>query len=180
MPTLQNINPVAEINPGLAAGAEIDETGQYRYHLWRTWSLAPLTKHRITWIMLNPSTADGFKNDATLRQIIALSKIWGFIGLDVFNMFALRSTDPRGLLTHHDPVGPLNDQRLRIASTSDVVVLAWGAWGSKFPQRVNAIHDLLSSGYTSKYSQVMCLGFTKSGQPVHPLRLPHNTPLVPY
>lgn len=155
----------------MVRGAEFDPTGHYRYHLWRIWDL---NKLRITWIMLNPSTADGQKDDATIRRVIGFSKLWGFGGADIFNIFALKSTDPHALLRHGSPIGPANDFKLRVASTKTEIIAAWGSWGDRFPDRVKELRQILFN------SNVYCLGRTKNGQPLHPLRLPNNTSRIKY
>ena len=54
-----------------AAGAMISADGQYRYRLWRTWDPS---LHKLVWVMLNPSTADGQTDDPTIRRCISVAK----------------------------------------------------------------------------------------------------------
>ena len=76
------------------SGAVISQDQLYRYFLWRRWG----TGRVITWLMLNPSTADANTNDATIRKCIGFAKRWGYDGIHVLNLFALRSRDPLCLL----------------------------------------------------------------------------------
>lgn len=145
------------------SGAVID--GPYRYDLWRTWN--PVEQPSIcAWVMLNPSTADASEDDPTIRRCVAYSKAWGYDGLVVRNLFALRATDPRELLTAADPVGPENDLWLseRLADVARVVV-AWGT--GRYPrlggERWRHVADLLAP------HRPVCLRPAKDGQPVHPL-----------
>ena len=59
--------------------------------------------------MLNPSTADEHVLDPTVKKCVKWAKQWGFGALDVCNIFAWRSTDPKLLYNLKDPVGPEND-----------------------------------------------------------------------
>jgi len=52
----------------LAAGATFDPSKVYRYHLWRDWTPPPDAPRRLCWIMLNPSTADDWTDDPTIRR----------------------------------------------------------------------------------------------------------------
>ena len=96
--------------------------GEYRYLLWRTWDVS---RPRLLWVLLNPSTADGRTDDPTLRRSISFSRDWQYGGLEIVNLFALRSRHPRDLFMAADPVGNKNDQYLVAAVTRDVdIVLA--------------------------------------------------------
>lgn len=131
----------------------------------------------VTFIGLNPSRADELDDDATIRRCIVFAKDWGLDGLLMVNLFALRSTDPKGLLAPGiDPIGPRNDQAiLACARRSQLVIAAWGAPGG-YLDRDQAVLALLG-----KYRiPVHCLGVTAAGRPRHPLRLPANTTPVPF
>jgi hypothetical protein len=143
-------------------GASFDPTERYRYRLWRT--VDPEQRRRILWIMLNPSTADVVKDDPTIRRVLDFSGSWGFGRVEVVNLYALRSTDPRALWSAADPVGPHNDAAiLAAAREADVVMGAWGAHAK--PARVAWVGNLvLGVGVT-----LACLGTTKNGMPRHPL-----------
>jgi hypothetical protein len=159
------------------ADAVMSPCKKYRYELTRGWDSA---KPVDCWIMLNPSTADAFADDSTIRRCINFSLAWGAGGIIVVNLFALRSTDPRAL--HADPagaVGPWND-RVLLADGSDYVrnnvghyIAAWGVHGS-LAGRDRAVTKLLAG------RRVECLGLTKSGKPRHPLYVPGAAKLVPF
>lgn len=152
-------------------GARFSDCRTYRYTLWRVWDdEGP----KLNVIGLNPSTADENVDDPTIRRCIAFGKRWGFGRLVMTNLFAYRSTDPRGLATVEDPVGPDNDQWLREqAYDAAYVVAAWGAHPLAVA-RSKAVRPLLE-----RYA-VMCLGITRDGAPKHPLYLPKATQPVTY
>lgn len=140
----------------------------YRYELRRVWDPSLPT---VGWIMLNPSTATETVNDPTVRRCIGFTRDWGYGGLTVRNIFALRSTDPKALKGHPDPVGPDNDEHLaRGAASEDAwTICAWGAHGS-LNGRDREVMDLLSESG----AVVHHLGLTKLGAPRHPLYLPRT------
>jgi len=150
--------------------ASISDDGTYRWELHRRWaSECPV----VLWVMLNPSTADGDKDDATLRRCIAFSTDWGFAGLAVANLFALRARHPGRLTQHADPVGKHNDTSLaRLSATADLVVAAWGSHPMA-RSRLGGISTLLGAN-------VKCLGLTGLGQPRHPLYLSRQSRLEPW
>lgn len=152
-------------------GAEIDLAGTYRYSLWREWNLdAP----RISFVMLNPSTADATANDPTIRRCISFAQSWGYGSLEVVNLFAYRATNPNTLLRAADPIGPENDRHLLAASQrAQTVILAWGNWGT-LHSRNRAIISLLSV-----QKNIYCLGRTQAGHPRHPLYVKGNMTPVP-
>lgn len=144
-------------------GADISPCGLYRYSLWREWDDRLL---RCVFVGLNPSTADGERDDPTIRRCIRFARDWGFGGLWMANLYAYRATDPR-VLTEAvgagiDPVGPTNDQTLlTLAQNAGCTVAAWGAWHGPDPHRPAAVMDLIGG--------LHILGLTKKGEPRHPL-----------
>lgn len=170
-------------------GAMVSACGKYRYELWREWRG---THDRKNWrwygtkdgagaemgtpksclfIMLNPSTADGEKDDATIRRCVGFAKSWNYERLEVVNLFAFRTRYPKELLVlHHDadPVGHLNQERVEMAANdAGMIVCAWGTNGNHIGQ------DETVLGWVDRHiNKVYALGLTKDGQPRHPLYLP--------
>lgn len=121
--------------------------------------------------MLNPSTADADVDDATIRKCIGFSDRWGYKGIDVINLFALRSTDPKELYTSLDPIGPRNPEFMRkLIPEAALVVAAWGNHGAFVGQGDFVRRDTERPIY--------CLGTTAGGEPRHPGRIGYDTPLV--
>lgn len=149
-------------------GAVISEDGRYRYSLWRAWdrSLEPLT-----FVMLNPSTADANVDDPTIRRCIGFAKRDGFGGVRVVNLYAFRATQPKDMFRAIDPVGPLNNDYFNFG-TAATVIAAWGAHAR--PNRVRDVMRLL------RERTVYCLGTTKDGSPRHPLYVRADQPLIPF
>jgi hypothetical protein len=76
---------------------------------------------------LNPSTADETSDDPTIRRCIAFAKSWGYSALCMTNLFAYRATDPKIMKKAQYPVGPDNDDYLKMLSAgAGVVIAAWG------------------------------------------------------
>ncbi|MFA5385949.1 MAG: DUF1643 domain-containing protein [Eubacteriales bacterium] len=145
-------------------GAIIDNTGDYRYSLWRIWDE---TKPKITFIMLNGSTADAEQDDPTLRRCIGYAKAWGFGSLEVVNLFGYRTTFPTELKKAADPVGAENDSYiLKAIKGASMVVVAWGSNGS-FKKQDKYVLGLLKNNCVEPY----CIDVSKDGHPKHPLYL---------
>lgn len=156
--------------------------GEYRWWLERDWWERDAERGEVdllTFVMLNPSTADAELDDPTIRRCIGFAKREGAQRLHVLNLFALRSTDPAALLTHPDPVGIANDALLVDAAkhhTRFKTVVAWGAHKMVTPDRVKILTDSAGEAGTTLW----CLGVTKSGAPRHPLYVRGDQPLVPF
>ena len=154
------------------SGAVFDETGAYRYLLWRDFAPDP-TDHCL-WILLNPSTATADEDDPTIRRCQTFTKLWGFDSCRVVNIFAWRSTDPHVLPELADPIGPDNNAWIsREVAAAKHIVCAWGAHGS-LHDRSTEVREILG-----EYER-WCFGRTKSGEPLHPLYLPNTSPLVKF
>ncbi len=140
----------------------------YRYTLLRDFGMQG---PQLTAVMLNPSTADATKDDPTIRRLIGFAKSWRMGSLLVLNLFAIRATDPRNMLSADDPVGPLNDQAiqhaLQVAKDEDRAVLAaWGAHGGHRQRDFHVLHKLVEG------VRWECLGTPHQRHPKHPLYVP--------
>jgi hypothetical protein len=133
------------------------------------------------WVMLNPSIADARKDDNTIRRVINFSAMWGFGALVVVNLYAFRSTDPRGLMYQPDPIGPENQNHIRQhAMTTSRVVCAWGCKAKRSRvQDVVVELRLIRQGCCGS-NALYCLGTSKDDHPLHPLRLRKDTELREY
>lgn len=146
---------------------------KYRYVLGRMWD--PSRPLELTWCMMNPSTADGTKDDPTIRRCIEFSKAWGYGGFAVVNLFAYRSPKPVDLLSVDDPVGPDNDLFWGHYMTKyHSVVAAWGSNARRLGQlsddRISLLHDIAGNN-------LWCFGMTGNGNPLHPLYIAGDRPL---
>lgn len=155
--------------------ALVSDCGCYRYRLIRKWRDGPI----LVWVMLNPSTADADKDDATIRRVRGFTKREGYDGFVVVNVWALRATDPKDLHQRRATSEPENIAHVKRAVRGRDVVVAWGvnvrggpAWGAL------ALADIYLALQSA--ADVRCLGLTKGGEPRHPLRLRRDTPLVPW
>ena len=171
--------PETAINPPgywRSAPATFSPDQLYRYSLHRTGGDKEAQEEgnkRVTFIMLNPSTADAKKNDPTIRRVMGFNDRWHGSDLYVGNIFAYRSTDPKGLRGVTDPIGEDNEQVLReMVQETDTLILAWGTHGH-YRNRGQAIMDMV----LKERGSYRCFGFTTNGQPKHPLMLPYGQPI---
>lgn len=162
--------------------ADVSECGEYRYSLTRRWDIAfPL----LTFLMLNPSTADAEEDDQTIRKCIGFARSWGYGGIDVVNLYAFRSTDPKQLVAQQslgkDIVGPGNndvifDAMRRAADASTQLVCAWGSIRTGRPRTIETrVVNVKSMARTAGVT-LQCIGRTKDGDPRHPLMVAYNVP----
>jgi hypothetical protein len=167
-------------NPVTGGEACFSDDAIYRYRLVRPFYVPKMDLfepkpardgRRCLFVMLNPSTADAFFEDPTIRRCMSFARSWGFDILEVVNLFALRSTDPHTLYEHADPIGPDNDGQIAEAiARSDLVIAAWGAHGKIRERNKHVLaaicktHDV----HALKVSQ-------KTKAPYHPLYLAADT-----
>lgn len=135
--------------------------------LGRRWGEGP----GLVFVMLNPSTADAERDDATIRKCMSYARRWGYFRIIVVNLFAFRATDPKDLRAAmtlgEDVVGPLNDTVIRgVVAGAEWVICAWGAapWAT---DRAEAVADLIFN--RKPHVAIHALAYAKNGAPVHPL-----------
>lgn len=149
----------------LAGSACFSPCGGYRWWLERRWDpQAP----PLLFIGLNPSCADGQRDDPTLRRLQALARSWGYGRLEVLNLFARIAASPAVLRRCIDPVGVENDrwleQRLRLLPAVGALWLGWGNGGS-WRGRDRAVLERLAPLALPQ----LVIGLTAQRQPRHPL-----------
>jgi hypothetical protein len=151
-------------------GADFSRDRVYRYRLWRTFESGEGT---VTFIGLNPSTADETNNDPTVRRCMGFAYRWDFQRFVMLNIFGFRSTDPRPLTTMSNPTGPENDEWIQlVVGEASLVVAAWGNQGS-IQRRGAFVRQSLDS------HALHHLGLTVMGYPRHPLYVRGDTqPIV--
>lgn len=144
---------------------------QYRYALWREWDM--INSSYAMFVGLNPSTADEFSDDPTIRRCVDFAKRWGYGALCMTNLFAFRATEPEQMKIQADPIGAENDANLiALAGDAGVVIASWGVHGSH-RQRDDKVKRLLAG-------KLFCLAISKEGLPRHPLYLPKTCKPQPF
>ena len=155
------------------ATATLSDCGRYRYLLERHWG----NGSACLFVGLNPSIATAETDDATTRKCAVLAKTWGFAGMTMANLFAVRCRYPQILSTHRDPVGPENDRFLaHTIQQAQSVIAMWGNHGLKS-------YGLLTrrdKHVLSLRDDWQCVGITKQGAPRHPLYVGANSRLFSY
>lgn len=151
---------------------------QYRYLLTRYINDVEEQK-TVLFICLNPSKADEYRDDLTVKKCQKWAKTWGFNRLLLANIFAYKATDPQILYgLEKDPISqpknPLenNFQLARAIEYADRIVVAWGVHGAHLDRGLEVLQLISRIGKTA-----YCFGLTIGGYPKHPSRLAYATPL---
>ena len=178
------------------SGARISGDGLYRYKLWREWRGTHDPKHwrwfgekdgvgqelgeplSVLFVMLNPSTADGEQDDATIRKCVGFAKRWNYERMEVANLFAYRATKPTDLFAAKakgtDVIGWQNCECVQdLVTDAGLIVCAWGAHAAGHEFHVEEVRGWLDP------KKQFHLGLTREGHPRHPLYVPFDTPLRP-
>ena len=127
--------------------AIISDCGKYRYELHREWDK---DKGKVLFIMLNPSTADGEKDDLTTIRCINFAKKWGYGGLMIGNIYPFRAKRPKDLRKWTNNCGREEYKALfenmdyvkDMAKQADITVCAWGGNHKGIPEWINNIPNL--------------------------------------
>lgn len=165
-------------NPGDPTDVPVERTTpgpSYRYWLARD---VPGTGGILGWLMLNPSTADDRADDPTIRRCKGFTAHNGYSGIRVANLYPLRATDPSRLhrATEAERLGDAVEADAairRLCVEADVVVLAWGAEGRRYRERVGVAWALVrQSGKPIRVVEQLA-----DGTPRHPLMAAYG-PLI--
>lgn len=145
----------------------------YRYALTRIWN--PQGR-RVTFVLLNPSTATEVQNDPTVERCERRARALGYGAFRVCNIFAFRATDPKVMRAHPDPIGPANDAAiLEGADWAEAVICAWGTHGAHLDRGIAVEALLRASG-----RPLFHLGLSLAGHPRHPLYIGYDRQPEPW
>lgn len=159
---------------------------KYRYLLRRIWNE---DLPQVTFVMLNPSTAGKEKNDPTINICINLAKSWNYGSLEVVNLFAYITPQPKELneaLKKGDDIVGHNNNLYILSATkrAESIIVAWGAGldnssaKSAKKYRVEEVLSLISC------KKLYCLvdgisdDLTKNGHPRHPSPHDKSKPII--
>lgn len=147
-------------------GAKFSSKGYHRLVLWRVWKRS---KGLVCFIGLNPSTADGIEDDATIRRLIGFTKRWGYGGFYIVNLFSKVGTKFATVKFSNNLIIKNYDKLIeKYARKSNIVCLMYGDKGTH-RNRNEEVYNLLKSFTFDIY----CFKVTKKGNPGHPLYLPN-------
>lgn len=150
------------------SGAIFSPCRKYRYLLWRELGQGEGT---LTFLCCNGSTAGERRGDPTVSRGMKRASLLGFRRFVMINLFGFMSTDPDGLLTVEDPVGPENDAYiLEGAKQATMLACGWGSISPLIPARAAHVVAMLQSAGVKLHA----LQVNKDGQPGHPLYLGYH------
>lgn len=133
--------------------------GLYRYQLSRIWDES---KRLAMCIGLNPSKANGEKDDPTIRLLTRVLQYQGYGGFIMVNLYAWITPHPKELFSVANSLGD-NDQHIAAAalSTQDQI-FCWGNFKGI---------DYRAKKMMQQFPDALCFGKTSTGSPWHPLAL---------
>ena len=155
---------------GLSSGTVFSDCEQHRYHLWPGWESI---KRLVSFIMLNPSTADELANDPTIERCQRRAMAGAYRGLEIANRFALRSINAKALNAVEYPDNPIgigsNKAIAEAASGASVVIRG----RCKHRSYVDCGEGALGVPRTIRIRS-HALKLNGNGTPAHPLHLPYS------
>jgi hypothetical protein len=146
--------------------ALLSKDKKYRYSLKRIWDN---DKPKVLFIMLNPSLADNYQDDPTIRRLIKFAKLYGYGGFYVGNLFSYITPYPSELLDKDLMFSKKNIHEIK-KMTGLIKDVVYG-WGNSF-QEPEWLKQIISNP--------KCFGKNKNKTPKHPLYLSYNHKLVNY
>lgn len=146
------------LTPSSNSTAIFSPCRQYRYALIRSWNPK---LGLVLFIGLNPSDANEYENDPTIRRCISFVRQWGFGGLIMVNLFAKVSSKPQVLYTTDDPIGHENNYYLQeMGKRAKLCIACWGNLGNYLSRDQEVV---------KLFPELYVLGVNSNGQPKHPL-----------
>ena len=159
----------------LGNGAVFSDCGRYRLRLDRYVGAGDTV---AVVVGVNPSTAGADVDDQTTKKWFGFGRRLGWKRYVAVNAFGLISTDVKGLAVAADPYGPDYDESIKaVLAEADIIVACWGN-RTKLPKSLRPRLDEMARRLHGCGKPVLCWGLTSSGDPIHPMMLGYDTPLI--
>ena len=140
--------------------ATFSEDLKNRYLLTREWDI---DKPYLAVIGLNPSVANQYEDDPTIRRVISFAKLWGYGGFYMLNVYSQVATDPNDLRVFGEDEANI-DFVLEHCRKADEVLCAWGS-----KKGISHRADFIMRMLKSEGIKTTALHINKNGSPKHPL-----------
>jgi hypothetical protein len=150
---------------------------KYRYWLRRDWDL---TKAPISFLLLNPSTADEMVNDPTIERCQRRAITMGFGSMIIVNLFPFRMTDSKQLNTVDNLLGDATEADGAILRAVDLAEMTVCGWGKHALAAARAQHIMALTTQAGLQNKLMCLQLNADNSPQHPLYIGYSKQPVPY
>jgi len=138
--------------------AQFSDCMKYRYTLYRQWSDEP----KVMCIGLNPSTANGATDDATINRLCNVLPYHRYGAFYMVNLYALITPHPEVLFSVPDPMGENEKWIYDTAAKCDEIIFCWGNFKG-IGYRANQMKK--------RFPQAWCFGHNADGSPWHPRAL---------
>lgn len=151
--------------------AHFSDCSKYRYMLTRIWDE---TLPTISYLLLNPSTADEMVNDPTIERCQRRAVTYGYGQMIIVNLFPFRMTDSTQLHTIENLLGDNTEADsaiIQAVSISEMTVCGWGNHPLAQERARHIFNLLLSNGLSNK---LHALDVNNNGSPKHPLYVGYN------
>jgi hypothetical protein len=175
MDAMRDMEAEEQAKGALKSDALISPCGIYRHWLYREVQPTGIT---AVFVGINPSTAGPKEEDQTTGKWRGFSLRNGIREYYAVNPFDFRATDVRELAKVSAPVSADNISCVEaIINRADLLIPCWGN-SSKLPKQLR--HHLIRMKIMLRDSgkPIAIFGLTKSGDPIHPLMLGYDTPLI--
>ncbi len=185
MPSVHLVGPA----PTGWGEAWFTEDRRYRWKLRRSWPPALGGAERgAVFAMCNPSDASHRRDDATVRRCAGYAKAWGCAYFEAVNLSPKVAHRPPVMLADLAAAGDppwWHEENMRTivatcagvdAPAQPLVVLAWGGIATR--PAVAPLAALVRDRLALEGIPWHALGFTKDGEPKHPLFQPAAAPLL--
>lgn len=174
---------IDEYNEDKTGWARFSDDMTMRFRLARSLDGRPLVVNApgiiesdrcVTFALLNPSVADAFRPDPTVKRCCGFALALGADVVQITNANALRSTDPSNLYKLTDGMrgdDAANNREIVLACTGAFRVIAgWGKHGA-LGNRGDVVRRMLAA----EGIRLHHLGLNNDGSPKHPLYLKGGT-----